>query len=289
MAAQSPASRHGVNLTELAHAGIHFCAVAFSFCPVEILLPTFFFKFLVIRFNFTLVLSLGQIYLDRGQWSSRLEVDCGSFQQINFSLFDSGLKDPTLPRLPMASRVRVWRNLWFSAKRGEAGLFRRIVSLLWLSGKVQRLPRWIALSWRHTRFNLSHPLGVLRQKAWHRLWNLIFVFIKDHRWLLTRPLWEAKLALASNGQVLVSGGRSTWCTKNLPPTPHCCLQMAHFCERSATFSSKLYSSKCIRFHKKLFYLGKSMKQRDSNWFLMERQLTTKDQLRQISSQRFNKV
>ena len=43
VAAQSPASRHGGNLTELAHAGIHFCTVAFSFCPVKILLPTFFF------------------------------------------------------------------------------------------------------------------------------------------------------------------------------------------------------------------------------------------------------
>ena len=150
-----------------------------------------------------------------------------------------------------------------------------VSSSVWHTGQVQQLvPRGKSLEDLTSPPSLSPTLELL---AWHEGRNN-FGFVSLTHPVLSNP----------NGQVLVSGGRSTWCTKNLPPTPHCCLQMAHFCERSATFSSKLYSSKCIRVHN-MFYLGKSMKQRDSNWFLMERQLTTKDQLRQISSQRFNKV
>ena len=61
------------------------------------------------------------------------------------------------------------------------------------------------------------------------------------------------------------------------PPPSCCLQMAHFCKGLAVFSSKQHFTKYVHWHQFL-YVGKSMGQRDSNWFPMERQLSAKDQL-----------
>ena len=56
----------------------------------------------------------------------------------------------------------------------------------------------------------------------------------------------------------------------IPPPPRC-LQMAHFCIGLTVFWSKEYLTKYIHW-KKLLYVRKSMRQRDSNWFPLEGQL-----------------